>query len=552
MVKIAARFRVSFAIAVLLAVSSTATAADYPRRIAIAPFSILGPAEEIRQTVDVLPRLVSSRLMAMTGAEVLLIPPGNASPENAAKEAGLPLLLKGSVAKLGAGYSIDVTVKDLATGQPAGAFFTAAATEDEIIPRLGDLAADISEKLFGVKAAVRYYPAPQAAQPPVSSPAGSAPTGAPAPLPSGGPGTLPAVAQPAPAPASAPPAPTTAKEVWAPSSLIKVAQTDKIADELYGVVAVSDDGAGNGEIVTWGRNVLYYFHVKGTEILPFTRTTMGLEHHFLTVEAEDVDGDGKKELLVTDLVGDDLQSFVMKKEGDVYEEIAGKIPYFLLVLPDWEGKRVVVGQRRGLDVPFQGKIFRMMWDGKTLRAAEAIPADTSILPLSEGIFGLSSARIGKEWKLIYIDGSDRLRMLNPSGKSEYKSREKYGAASDFFEWGPYLPLEGKRKQFFLRKSVAVSNVSEGIPLFLTTEVKRGVLSKLVGSHEYSRLVLLHWDGGEFVEKAATQKSDHFFSGADFFTPPVAGKGGKVIISAIEQTSTAWKEKVSRLVLYSLE
>ena len=85
--KIAARFRLPIAIAVLLAVSSAASAADYPRRIAIAPFSILGPAQEIRQTVDILPRLVSSRLMAMTGAEVLLIPPGNASPEDAAKEA---------------------------------------------------------------------------------------------------------------------------------------------------------------------------------------------------------------------------------------------------------------------------------------------------------------------------------------------------------------------------------------------------------------------------------------------------------------------------------
>ena len=170
--KTAFRSRSVLAVLVLLTVSSAATAADYPRRIAIAPFTILGPNENIRQTVDILPRLVSSRLMAMTGAEVLLLPPGQGSAEDAAKRAGLPLLLKGSVAKLGTGYSIDVTVTDLTTGQMAGAFFAAAATENEIILRLGDLSADISEKIFGAKVARAYVPPPgyyPAAVPPVAA-----------------------------------------------------------------------------------------------------------------------------------------------------------------------------------------------------------------------------------------------------------------------------------------------------------------------------------------------------------------------------------------------
>jgi len=176
----------------------------------------------------------------------------------------------------------------------------------------------------------------------------------------------------------------------------------------------------------------------------------------------------------------------------------------------------------------------------------------SIIPLSAGVLGLSSARIGEGWKLVYTDESEHLRVLDAMGKSEYKSREKFGGASDFFEWGPYLPLEGKRRQYFLRKAAAVSYLSEKRPLFLMTVVKRGILSKLVGSHEYSRIVLLQWDGGEFVEKAGTQRSDHFYSGADYFMDLRAGKGRKVIASVIEQGGTAWKDKASRLVLFSME
>src|SRR3972149_6741219 len=80
--------------AVLPAVSSVAWAAEYPRRIAIAPFAVLGPQEEIRQTVDILPRLISSRLMALAGAEVLLLPPGGKPPEEVPKKAARPLLRK--------------------------------------------------------------------------------------------------------------------------------------------------------------------------------------------------------------------------------------------------------------------------------------------------------------------------------------------------------------------------------------------------------------------------------------------------------------------------
>ncbi len=137
-----------------------AEAAGYSRRIAIAPFASL-TKEDIGGTVAVLPRLLGSRLMALAGADVLLLPAGGKSPEEAAREAKYPLLLQGTVAKLGKGYSIDAAVTDLSTGGSAGAFFTAAATEDDIIAQLGLLSGEIAEKLFGVQGAIRAVsPAP--------------------------------------------------------------------------------------------------------------------------------------------------------------------------------------------------------------------------------------------------------------------------------------------------------------------------------------------------------------------------------------------------------
>ena len=549
---IAFRYPVVAAVAVLLAVSSAAPAADYPRRIAIAPFAILGPQEEIRQTVEILPRLLSSRLMAMTGAEVLLLSPGDTPPADAAKRAGMPLLLKGTVAKLGAGYSIDLIVTDLADGKTAGAFFTAANTQDDIIPRLGDLSADVSEKIFGVKAA-RAYAAPPAAQSLAAPPAASVPAVAPVPVPSGAPGTTTA------APPSTTAAPTTAPatvpaEAWVPSSFKRAGQSDKIADEVYGVVAGDVDDEGNGEVIAYGRNTIYLYRVKGTEVLPYTRISRPLKHHFLNVEAVDLDGDGKKEILVTDLVAemDLIQSFVLKRKGDVYEEAAGKIPYYLVVLPDWRGKTVVAGQHQGIDNPFRGKIVTLRWDGKEFSEEDPLPQNTNILPLSQGVLGLSSARFGEESRLIYTDETSRLRIVDAKGEPQYKSEPRYGPALDFFEWGDYIQIEGRRKPYPLRKAVRIAPGGGGFPLVLIPEGKAGLAGVVSGYYESTRLVLLQWDGENFEEKAGSQSSGQLLSGADFLSPSGLRRGGKVVASVIEKTGTAWREQISRLDLFLLE
>ena len=516
-----------------------ASAAGYPRRIAIAPFVSLAK-EDIGATVSVLPRLLASRLMALAGADVVLLPAGGKVPEEAAKEAKLPLLLQGTVSKLGKGYSVDTTVTDLETGRPAGAFFATAATEDDIISQLGVLSGEIAEKLFGVQGAIRAVPPPAPAPLAIPAPALATTLAASALPPSS---SLPAATPSAPVGVSVP------EEKWTPSSMKRVSRSDRIPDELYGIVAGDVDAEGNGEVLAFGRRIVYVYRVKGKELLPFTRITKGLPGHILNVEALDLDGDGKKEILVSGLEGEYLGSVVLKRKGDVYEPVAGRIPYFLVVLPDWQGKPAVVGQRLGSDSPFEGRMYTMSWTGKTLAEGAPLPADTRTAPLSSGIPGLSSARLGQEWRLIYTDPDGHLRVLDASGKTDYRSRGIYGAATDDFEYGLYLPRVGKSKNP-VKKAARVSAGADGSPVFLIPKVKAGLLD-LSSLQESRSITLLQWSDGEFLERAGTGDGDYAYSGADFFPPSPLRKGGKVIASAIEKTGGA-KGAASRLVLFSVE
>jgi hypothetical protein len=450
------------------------------------------------------------------------------------------------VSKLGKGYSVDTTVTDLETGAPAGAFFAVAATEDDIIAQLGVLSGEIAEKLFGVQGAIRATapPAPAAASP---APAAAPPSAGIPPI--GGAAVSAAQASPSAAPQAAPP-PTAPAEGWIPSSLKKVGQSDKIADELYGVVALDAGAEGESDIVAWGSNVLYFHRVKGTEVLPLSRITKERNFHFLSVDAADIDGDGVKELLATCLVGDQIRSFVYRKGKGVYSEAAWDIPYFLAVVIDAQGKRVVVGQNRGIDYPFRGKLYRMTWDGKTLKEAEAYPANTNIKPLNQGVLGLSAGMFSGAWQWAYTDEDIHLRVLDPAGKTVFLSKEKYGAGIDLFEWGPFDRVEQKRKQFFLRKAARVSEGAGGKPILLISEVDKGILHT-ARSWDKTRLVLLQWEDGSFSEKAGTKMEGRFSSGADFLSLPLR-RGGGIIAAVIEQEGSAYKDKISRLVLYRAE
>jgi len=537
--------------------ASPAQASDYPRRIAVAPFTSYAK-EDISATVAVLPRLVSSRLMALAGADVSLLKASGKPAADAAKDAKYPLLLEGTVAKLGKGYSIDVIVTDLAAGKNAGAFFAAAATEDDIIAQIGVLSGEIAEKIFGVQGAVRAAsPVPVAA---ASQPGVHVAPGAPGVVVTAPPTAAPATAaQPQPQ-ATTPAAPlafmTTGAPLsdgWIPASIKRISMSDRIADELNGVVTINVDPEGNAIVAAFGKTVIYFYTIKGEEILPYTRIRRQLGNHILSVDAFDIDGDGEKEILVTNKLDESIQSLIYKKKDDYYEEIAERIRYYFAVLPDWKGKPTLVGQYQGVGSPFKGKIVTLKWDGKQLVPGEELPHNTNISPLADGAaIGLSSGKFGEEWRLIHIDKEFHIKVLEADGKAMYKSRNKHGARLDFFEWGPYVTADGGRKKYSLRMPARLAPGSGDTPFILTTELKKGVLDLITGVFESTRLVLFQWDVGEFVEKTGTQGTSQFISGADFISGPEFRKGDRIVATVIEQQGVLLRDQISRVLLYLVE
>jgi hypothetical protein len=338
---------------------------------------------------------------------------------------------------------------------------------------------------------------------------------------------------------------------WVPSSLKKIGESGMIVDEIHGIVSGDMGSEGTAEVIAYGKKGIHLYRVNGTGIFAKSRITEGLPTQVLNVEALDLDADGAKELVVTGIEGDNLRSSVWKRKGEVHEKIADRIPYFLVLLPDWQGRKVLAGQQSGSDSPFQGKLYEMSWNGKSLAAGKALPADTLRAPLSSGILGLSSAKFGQEWRWIYTDEYNHLRVLDASGSTSFKTAAKYGWAGYPFEWGIHVPRMGKTK-YYVRKAPRVSVDAEGRPLILAPMEEEGLLGLIESSSKTTRLVILRWGGGEFVESAGTPKGDRIFTGADILSPEGVRSGGKVVASVIEQPDGVLKGGMSRLLLFQVE
>jgi len=114
------------------------------------------------------------------------------------------------------------------------------------------------------------------------------------------------------------------------------------------------DADGNGEIVTWGRNAIYVYRLKGNEILPYTRILRGLQNHFLNVDTIDLDGTGRKTWSSPTSRGP-ARLVRPPAEGGRVRRDPRHTKNHLVVLRGWNGKDVLAGQRQGFSEAFQGR-----------------------------------------------------------------------------------------------------------------------------------------------------------------------------------------------------
>ncbi len=208
--------------------------------------------------------------------------------------------------------------------------------------------------------------------------------------------------------------------------------SDLFAYEGRGMVYADLDGDGKNELVVISLKRVYVYELSQNQIRLLAMYEGNDEDNFVRVYAYDLNGDGKKEILVSDVRFAQAASLGLEYQGGNFKVLFEKSPWLLNVI-DWEGKPTLIGESYiGRTIDYH-HLRKLKLEGKKLKEE---PED---LPLSKdiGLYGLANFQLSAQDttpSLVYLTPSGSLKVLQWDGKKYVKkwaSGDKFGGSSNF-------------------------------------------------------------------------------------------------------------------------
>ena len=289
---------------------------------------------------------------------------------------------------------------------------------------------------------------------------------------------------------------------------------DKVSFRGMSVADVDGDGKNEVVLITPTRVIVYRF--EGNQMREIARFDEGAANDFRWLDVADMNGDGAPEFYLASYRSNELFSLILQfKNGKFTSLVRNDRTFYRLLrvertakekkIPDSEAY-LLLGQKAGLDEPFDGPIYRYRWSGSKLT-----PAAPYALPLDMTILGFGLWDINKDGALevIEVERDDRLRLFSRSGDGIYASGETYGApVHKFFSQSKAESNEDQEgtPDLLIRSRVLVEDVDrDGVDEVLV--IKNEYVSAIVPGLGVSggQIASLIWDGSGLTETWRTRK-----------------------------------------------
>jgi len=515
-----------FIIAVIL--SFPLAFAQAPLKVAIFPVTIHSPEklDYLREgLVDMLSARVelSGRVMVLEKGIVkraLDRVTGEMDVESA-KNLGLELsadfVVFGSLTKLGDSASLDLKVVEVKGAKPSVPVFVQAKKMEEIIGRVDDLARKIDEQVLG------YPLTPPVVERPKEAPKEMA--GIPAP---------PLGFQP-----MGPARGVGSGEFW---------RSQPFPFNIKGMAIGDLDGDGKNEVALIDDRNLRIYRWEKTEFKLIQKIDGGKLDQYLAVDVADVDKDGKAEIFVTNMQGEQLASFVVAHKDGAFRIVSSGLDWFLRAV-DWGEKgTVLLGQKRGYQKGFEWPIYEMGWDGKKYK--DIRKAD---LPKIFSIYGFIPFAHDGKTDYLFIDSDFSLKVMNEKGKVVWKGRDDYGSDNVFRVKDMAIGAGLRFEDADDLACVNVRVIRKGKDFLVIRNISAtGQFLKRTKLYTKGEVQYLTWTGAMFMASWKSQEIPGYI--ADFELQDVDGEKGKELVVAVNLPSESFLsgEKNSALMVSRIE
>ena len=451
------------------------------------------------------------------------------------KTLNMDYVVWGSITKIGNSFSVDGKLIDIAASKSSVGVFTQSQGMDDLIPKITDFAQRINAHILGtVPQALSQATAPAAsAVTPPSPPTAQSSresqiiSG----MKAGRKGTYTALINPDFITGTGP---LDKKSFW---------MSDRRPTEFRGMDIGDVNGDGLNETVLIDAKTIYIYQKKGDAFTLLQTIKGSPSDNYIALDVADINQSGIKQIFVTNLRTNTVDSFVLEYRNNKYVKIATGIRWFLRVINTSAGTPMLLGQVNGIEKPFDSEIYEIVWSGGRYRQGkkQKIPRGLSVYGLT-----IDTLSEGGKDRVIALNQDDYLCIYEPTEKPLWqlqtfggnasllwKSNENFGGSNIYVENTNQSNIEDYEKKTFInlriltydtdkdgkREVVIVKNISTAARLFQNV--------KLFNSAEVYNL---SWDGLGLLENWRTRKINGYV--ADYQFKDIDNDGENEVVLAL--------------------
>ncbi|MFQ5913619.1 MAG: FG-GAP repeat domain-containing protein [Nitrospinota bacterium] len=281
---------------------------------------------------------------------------------------------------------------------------------------------------------------------------------------------------------------------------------------------------------------------------------------FLSIDAIDLDKNGRPEIYVTSYRHPTLNTFVLTYEGGKYKVAASRLSVFFRVIQPGKEKPMLVGQALGVEEPFYGPVYEYAWSG----SGEPTPKRALPLPRDVSVYGFNYWDVDGDGieEIVQINDFGRLIIYRPDGKKIFQTAQRYGGYLGEFRYDQAVErpetllqpdgADAEAKFQTIRGRLLLQDVTgDGRPdLIVPLNVRRVEFSSTFGMGD-AQIVALRWDGSNLTEEWRSRRVGGVI--VDYQFVDLDGDGAQeLVVAVVESKVLSLKSGVSRLVVYQLK
>jgi TolB-like protein len=323
--------------------------------------------------------------------------------------------------------------------------------------------------------------------------------------------------------------------------------------EIKGLDIGDVDGDKKNEVVVMDKHDLYVFKYDGETLKLFQKIELGSHHNFLTLDVADVNQNGYAEIIVTSVVGDNLQSFILEFEEGKFTKVIERADWYFRVLDHPKDGPLLIGQKMGSEGIPVGPIYKFLWKKKSFEKGPKMD-----FPKETNIFGLALADVRNKGTLdvVTLNESDQLRIQSADGKYTWTSKPRFGGTDNSYDTKKKKEPGSSYKdaldlRVYIRGRILIKDLNgDGInELIINANNASSSMFRTgrVRSFESAQIYDLVWEDGNLATLWKTREINGYI--ADYQVKDVDNDGDEELVVAVVDFGGITDRKGTSTILF---